>query len=124
MRRQRWRLPIATTFVARALGIVRTRSPGCNHHLQVTRSIVRGEETTPKNHQRRRVDLSPQLYLALRDWQTQQSAEWLARGRTRPDWVFPSTAGTPLDESKTRKAFNRVAHKMPVKVRLVKRRHF
>ena len=79
--------------------------------VQITRSIVRGKVTTPKNHQRRRVDLSPQLRVELRRWRKQQSAAWLARGRPRPAWVFPSSTGTPLDESKARKAFNQILDK-------------
>ena len=77
-------------------------------YLNVTRSIVRGQQTTPKNHQRRRVDLSPQLRAELRRWRARQSAAWLARGCARPLWVFPSSTGTPLDESKVRKAFHQV----------------
>ena len=79
--------------------------------LQITRSIVRGKETTPKNHQRRRVDLSPQLRAVLRRWRAQQSATWLGRGDSRPVWIFPSNMGTRLDESNVRKAFNRILDK-------------
>ena len=74
----------------------------------VTRSIVRGRQTTPKNHQRRRVDLSPELRAVLLRWRAQQDAEWIRRGRARPLWVFPSSTGTPLDESKVRKAFHQI----------------
>ncbi len=79
--------------------------------VQITRSIVRGKVTTPKNYQRRRVDLSPQLRAELRRWRAQQSAAWLARGRSRSAWVFPSSTGTPLDESKARKVFNQILDK-------------
>jgi integrase len=64
--------------------------------------------TTPKNHQRRRVDLSYQLTAALRLWRRQQRALWLAAGRPFPEWVFSSVTGTALDESNVRKAFNRI----------------
>ena len=77
-------------------------------YLRVTRSIVRGMQTTPKNHQCRRVDLSPQLRAVLRRWRARQSATWLARGKTRPVWIFPSSTGTSLDESKMRKAFHQI----------------
>ena len=77
-------------------------------YLRVTRSIVRGQLTTPKNHQRRRVDMSPQLRAVLRRWRALQSAAWLARGSARPTWIFPSSRGTPLDESKMRKALHQV----------------
>ena len=80
-------------------------------YLQLSRSIVRGKETTPKNHQQRRVDLSPQLRALLRRWRAQQSAAWLGRGRTRPVWIFSSTTGTSLDESKVRKIFHQVLDK-------------
>jgi hypothetical protein len=64
--------------------------------------------TTPKNHQRRRIDLSRQLQTGLRLWRRQQQRAWLAVGQPRPDWVFASVAGTALDESNVRKMFNRI----------------
>ena len=69
---------------------------------------MRGALTTPKNHQKRRVDLSPQLRAVLRLARRQQAAAWLKKGKRRPDAIFASDAGTPLDESNARKAFNRV----------------
>ncbi len=79
--------------------------------IRVQRSLVRGTLTTPKNHQVRAVDLSVQLRAVLRLWRQEKSREWLRHGLPRPDWVFPSDAGTPLDESNVRKAFNRVLDK-------------
>jgi integrase len=79
--------------------------------VQVQRNLVRGKETTPKNHQVRRVDLSPQLRAVLRLWRRQTHAEWLKHGLPRPESVFPSAAGTPLDESNVRKAFNQILDK-------------
>jgi integrase len=76
--------------------------------VQVQRNLVRGLLTTPKNHQRRRVDLSHQLTAALRLWRRQQRAVWLAAGRPFPEWVFSSVTGTALDESNVRKALNRI----------------
>jgi len=76
--------------------------------IQVQRNLVRGQLTTPKNHQRRRVDLSRQLHAGLRLWRRQQLAAWLKVGRPRPDWVFASVTGTGLDDSNVRKAFNRI----------------
>jgi len=76
--------------------------------VQVQQNLVRGILTTPKNHQRRRVDLSHQLAAALRLWRRRQRAAWLAVGRPFPDWVFSSVTGTALDESNVRKAFNRI----------------
>jgi integrase len=79
--------------------------------VQVQRNLVRGKLTTPKNHQVRRVDLSPQLRAVLRLWRRQKHAEWFNHGLLRPEWVFPSAAGTPLDESNVRKAFNQILDK-------------
>ena len=77
-------------------------------YLVVRRNYVRGQLTTPKNHQQRRVDMSPQLRAELRLWRRRQRAVWLAHGQPFPDWVFPSVTGTALDESNVRKVFNRM----------------
>jgi integrase len=50
-------------------------------YVYLRRNLVRGELTTPKNHQTRRVDLSRQLRAALRLWRRQQRREWLKVGR-------------------------------------------
>ncbi len=80
-------------------------------YLLVQRSLVRGTLTTPKNHQRRRVDLSQQLRMVLRLWRRRESARWLALGQPRPDWVFATSTGTPFDDSNVRKAFARILTK-------------
>ena len=80
-------------------------------YLLVQRSLVRGVLTTPKNHQRRRVDLSSQLRVVLRLWRRRESARWLALGLPRPDWVFATGTGTSFDESNVRKAFARILTK-------------
>ena len=76
--------------------------------IQVRRNLVRGQLTTPKNHQGRRVDTSRQLRAELRLWRRRQRAEWLRRGQSLPEWIFVSAAATPLDESNVRKALNRM----------------
>lgn len=76
--------------------------------LHVRRNLVRGQLTTPKNHQQRKVDLSRQLRAELRLWRRRQRAAWLKHGQPFPDWVFASVTGTALDESNVRKAFNRL----------------
>ena len=73
--------------------------------------MVRGKLTTPKNHQVRRVDLSPRLRAVLRLWRRQKHADSFHHGLSRPEWVFPSAVGTPLDESNVRKAFNQILEK-------------
>ena len=77
-------------------------------YVQIHRNLVRGQLTTPKNHQRRRVDLSRQLQVALRLWRRRERVAWLQKGLPRPDWMFASVSGTALDESNVRKAFNRL----------------
>jgi len=74
----------------------------------VQRNIVRGQVTTPKNHQRRRIDLPDQLRRVLRLWRQQQRRAWLKIGKPLPDSVLASVTGTPLDEANVRKAFNRI----------------
>ncbi len=74
----------------------------------IARNIVRGQMTTPKNHQRRRVDLSRQLQAVLRWWRASERRAWLKKGVPRPEWVFASVYGTALDESNVRKALNRM----------------
>ena len=76
--------------------------------LVVQRNLVRAQLTTPKNHQRRRVDMSRQLRAELRLWRRRQHAVWLKHGQPFPEWVFSSVTGTALDESNVRKAFNRL----------------
>jgi integrase len=79
--------------------------------IHLERSLVRGLVTTPKNHQRRRIDMSRQLRATLRLWRRHQSLTWLKKGLHRPVWVFASSAGTALDESNVRKAFNQILDK-------------
>jgi len=80
-------------------------------YLNVERNIVRGTLTTPKNHQRRRIDMSPQLRAQLRLWRRHQAIVWLKKGEPRPDWIFASSTGTALDESNVRKAFGLILDK-------------
>lgn len=79
--------------------------------ISVQRSLPKGKLSTPKNHQQRRVDMSPQLKRQLDAWRRKQGAKWLKLGEPRPVWVFPSEDGTPLDESNVRKVFNRILDK-------------
>ena len=77
-------------------------------YLLIQLNIYEGQLSTPKNHQRRRVDISVQLLETLRDWRTRERARWLAVGQPLPVWVFPSVSGTVLDASNVRKALNRM----------------
>jgi len=77
----------------------------------VQRNLVRGVLTSPKSHQRRRVDMSEQLITALQDWRRAQQARWLKKGEELPVWVFPSREGTAMEERNVRHAFTRLLAK-------------
>ncbi len=49
--------------------------------IHLERNLVRGVLTTPKNHQRRRIDMSRQLRATLRLWRRHQSIVWLKKGQ-------------------------------------------
>jgi len=77
-------------------------------YVQVRRSLVRGKLTTPKNHQQRRVDLSPHLRGVLRLWRRRQSVAWVKLGQPRPEWVFSTAVGTPIDDCNARRSFRKM----------------
>ena len=79
--------------------------------ISVNRNLVRGLLTTPKNHQRRRVDMSAQLSAALAASRTRQRARALKAGKDSPEMVFPSADGTLLDEANVRHMFYRILEK-------------
>jgi integrase len=76
--------------------------------LEINRSRVRGLISTPKNHRRRRVDMSAQLADALAHERVRQQQHALAAGAKSPEPVFPSLEGTPLDEANVRHLFPRI----------------
>jgi integrase len=79
--------------------------------ILVQRNIVRGVVTSPKSHQRRRVDLSVQLAEALVAWRRTLQARWLKKGEDLPEWVFPSRTGTAVEERNVRHVFTRMLTK-------------
>jgi len=79
--------------------------------LMVRRNIVAGVETTPKNHQQRRVDLSQQLTDTLTAFRRRQRERWLKKGKALPAWVFASQDGTALDGANVVHVFWRVLEK-------------
>ena len=79
--------------------------------IQVQRNLVRGVMTSPKSHQRRRIDMSAQLSATLLAWRRQQREHALEQGLSAPEWVFPSTEGTALEERNVRTAFTRLLTK-------------
>jgi integrase len=88
-----------------------------NRFIEVRRNYVEGAFTVPKNGLTRRVDTSTQLRAQLRLWRRQQRLVWLRQGQQFPTLVFPSNAGTPLDDSRVRKAMVAIARKGELMVR-------
>ena len=78
---------------------------------------MEGKPTTPKSGLFRNVDMSLQLRAVLRLWRRQLGAAWLKAGRARPDLVFPSAAGTTLDDSNIRKAMLAIVKKAEMRRR-------
>jgi integrase len=79
--------------------------------IAVTRNIVRGVVTTPKNHRHRRVDMSSQLAQVLAALRLQQRAKALKDGESAPEVVFASREGTMRDEANLRHVFYRALEK-------------
>jgi integrase len=77
--------------------------------IRVAQSLSRGRVDTPKAGHGRTVDVSQMLAAMLRQVEQQRAAELLERGWPMlPPWVFCTRAGTPMDESKVRRAMRRV----------------
>jgi integrase len=79
--------------------------------IAVNQNRVRGTITTPKNHQRRRVDMSAQLAEVLAAERLRQRQHALKTGTASPEAVFPSADGTMLDEANVRHMFYRILEK-------------
>ena len=92
--------------------------------ILVQRNIVRGVVTSPKSHQRRRVDMTPQLADALIVWQRALRQRWMKKGESMPAWVFPSLEGTALEERNVRTVFARLLAKAELRqIRIHDLRH-
>jgi integrase len=92
--------------------------------LLVQRNIVYGVITSPKSHQRRRVDLSAQLTTALLEWRRHVRARALHKGTELSPWVFPSLTGTELEARNVRHVFKRLLEKAELrKIRVHDLRH-
>jgi len=75
----------------------------------VTQSLSRGEVGTPKAGHGRTVDLSQALAETLGHLEQHRTREaWLLGWQTLPLWVFCTRVGTPMDESKVRRAMRHV----------------
>jgi integrase len=77
--------------------------------IRVGRSLSRGRVDTPKAGHGRTVDISQRLAEMLRQLEQQRAAQMLERKWSgEPPWVFCTRAGTPMDESKVRRAMRKV----------------
>lgn len=88
-----------------------------NRTIKVRRNWTRGAITTPKNHQRRMVRMSPKLTATLRLWRRQLRKQFLEDGLPRPEIIFPSEIGTRLDDSNVRKVFRAICEKAELRHR-------
>ena len=92
--------------------------------IVVRRNIVKGIETSPKSHQRRRVDMSTQLFKTLLAWRRLQRKRWIKKGKPLPPQVFASLEGTPLEERNVRHVFTRILEKAELRqIRIHDLRH-
>jgi integrase len=78
--------------------------------IQLQRAIVRSQLTTPKNHRRRRLDLSRRLRaeLWLWLWRRRQRADWLAFGQLFPSGSSRRSRARRSTGRTYAKAFNRI----------------
>lgn len=95
--------------IGEALGLQWDDVDLVGRQLLIRRQLGRGQVTTPKSGRERTVSASWEVVAVLRKHQTDTKAETLKRGWAGgvPAWVFVSTEGTPLDETKVRKAMKR-----------------
>jgi integrase len=92
--------------------------------LLVQSNLVRGVVTSPKSHQRRRVDMSTQLFETLLAWRRLQRKRWIKKGKALPPWVFASLEGTALEERNVRHVFTRILQKAELRqIRIHDLRH-
>lgn len=86
--------------------------------LTVSKAFVRGVLGTPKNHQRRIVDVSPELLKALQVYRRALRAFALKHGRPAPAIMFPAIGSVErLDDSNVRKVFTRLCEAAQVRKR-------
>ena len=77
--------------------------------VNIERAVERGGKIkSTKTGESRVVDLTPRLAAALDRYQTDLETKALASGRDVPDLVFPSAAGTPLDDHNVGHRFREV----------------
>ena len=102
-------LTLATTGVrfGEALGLQIGDVDPIRCRLSVRRAIRKRREGAPKSGKPREVDVPPSTMAVLQDWMETVRAEAAVRG-AEACWLFPSAAGTPMDDPIPRKALRRV----------------
>jgi len=72
---------------------------------EVRRGVVLGQETTPKSHKIRRVDMSHQLQATLKSVKELRQLEAMAEGRELAPWVFLDKRGNRWKERHLRRVW-------------------
>jgi integrase len=93
--------------------------------IEVRRSVVRGNVSTPKSGKSRRVDMSPQLAESLKVHLTQSKRRGLALGIGEPELVFMNETGSVIDVNNwRRRVFNEALTKAKLRrIRIHDLRH-
>ena len=73
--------------------------------IEVRRAVVRRQLTSTKTHKIRRVDMSPQLAVALRRLKDTRSLEASLKGTAMSVWVFLTPHGNRMTTEVLQKAF-------------------
>jgi len=73
--------------------------------LEVRRGVVLRQETTPKSHKIRRVDMSQQLQATLKKVKELRQLEAMAEGRELAPWVFLAKGGNRWDDRHLRRVW-------------------
>jgi integrase len=94
--------------VGEALGLQWDDVDHSQGQLRIERAFSGGRLQTPKAGHGRTVDMSQQLSRELRRLLLARKIETLECGwSSMPAWIFCTSAGTPMDESRVRKAFQK-----------------
>ncbi len=75
--------------------------------IEVRRGVVLRQETTPKSHKIRRVDMSQQLQATLKNLKELRQIEAMAEGRELAPWVFLAKGGQRWDDRHLRRVWTR-----------------
>jgi integrase len=82
-----------------------------NGFLEVRRAFVRGQLTSTKNYQLRRVDMSPELSQVLQRLRQTREVESSKSGEPISEWVFVTPSGTRWDDSNPASCVQKITKK-------------